>query len=280
MPRALNRCQEIERGILKKHRSALWGPFMSAITQYRLISPGDKIAVCVSGGKDSMLLAKLMQMLCRHSETAFEVCFLVMDPGYNAENRQKILSNAETLEIPVEIFSSDIFKIVETVSKSPCYLCARMRRGHLYAQARNRGCNKIALGHHFSDVVETVLMGMLYGAQIQTMMPKLHSQNFPGMELIRPMYRVHEDDIIAWRRHSSLDFLQCACRFTEQTATDTGASKRLEVKALLKQLKKDNPDVEKNIFKSVHMVNLETLIGYKSGGVETSFLDGYDKRTR
>lgn len=277
--RELSRSLQIERGILKKFRPALWGPFMTAITRYELIRPGDRIAVCLSGGKDSALLAKLMQMLQRHSEMPFELCFIVMDPGYAPENRQRIMDNAALLELPITVFDSEIFNIVASVTKgNPCYLCARMRRGHLYAKARELGCNKIALGHHFSDVVETVLMAMLHSAQIQTMMPKLHSQNFPGMELIRPLYCVHEDDIIAWARYNGLEFIRCACRFTEACDfhENESPSKRLATKRLLRELKKENPDVEKNIFNSIHKVNLETIIGYKQGGNVHSFLDGYD----
>lgn len=278
--RELSRCRQIERSIHKKYRPALWSPFMTAITRYKLIQPGDRIAVCLSGGKDSALLAKLLQMLRRHSEIPFELCYLVMDPGYAPENRQRIIDNAALLELPITMFQSDIFEVVATVQEgNPCYLCARMRRGHLYAKARELGCNKIALGHHFSDVIETVLMGMLYSAQYQTMMPKLHSQNFPGMELIRPMYCIHEDDILAWVRYNSLEFIRCACRFTEacDSGGDDSISKRLVTKRLIRELKKDNPEVEMNIFNSIHRVNLDTIIGYKKDGTEHSFLDAYDR---
>lgn len=274
--RELSRCGEIERSIIRKYRKTLWNPFIAGVKRYQLIKKGDRIAVCISGGKDSMLLAKLMQELLRHTDVPFELRFLVMDPGYSAENRQRILENAELLEVPVTVFDSDIFDVVAGLKGSPCYMCARMRRGHLYKYARELGCNKIALGHHYSDVVETTLMGMLYGAQIQTMMPKLHSKNFPGMELIRPLYCVHEDDIIACVRYNKLGFLQCACRLTE-TCGDSEGSKRQEVKELIRHLKINNKDVEKHIFKSVHMVNLDTLIGYKTGGLEHSFLDTYDE---
>ena len=281
MNRELTACQLIERSIRKKFRKTLWNPFVGGIKRYELIKPGDKIAVCISGGKDSMLMAKLMQELHRHSEINFELEFLVMDPGYNEINHQKVVSNAALLEIPITVFESDIFEVVAKTEQSPCYLCARMRRGYLYGKAQELGCNKIALGHHFNDVVETTLMGMLYGAQIQTMMPKVHSKNFPGMELIRPMYCVHEDDIIAWKRYNDLEFIQCACRFTENCTmcdNDGGGSKRQEVKTLLKRLKQKHKDVEKCIFQSMHMVNLETVIGYKRNGREHSFLDDYDKK--
>lgn len=280
MNRELTPCQLAERSINKKYRKTLWNPFVGAIKSYELINPGDNIAVCISGGKDSMLMAKLMQELHRHSEIPFGLKFLVMDPGYNEINRQRIISNAALLEIPATVFETNIFEVVEKTVKSPCYLCARMRRGHLYKKAQELGCNKIALGHHFSDVVETILMGMLYGAQIQTMMPKLHSTNFPGMELIRPMYRVHEDDIISWQRYNSLEFIQCACRITENIAEGSGGSKRQEVKELIRSLKKDHKDVEKCIFESIHMVNLDTVIGYKQNGIERSFLDDYGDSLR
>lgn len=278
MKRDLEIHQIIERSIVKKYRKEIWNPFIKGIKEYELIEEGDKIAVCISGGKDSMILAKLMQQLQRHSDVQFELIFLVMDPGYNDLNRQKIINNANLLNVPIEIFETDIFDIVTEIDQSPCYLCARMRRGHLYKNAQDRGCNKIALGHHFSDVVETTLMGMMYGAQIQTMMPKLKSSNFEGMELIRPMYCVHEDAIIAWKQYNDLEFIQCACRFTENCTSCDGAggsTKRQEIKTLLKRLKRDNPNVEKNIFRSIHMVNLETIIGYKSNGIEHSFLDYY-----
>ncbi|MDR1158794.1 MAG: tRNA 2-thiocytidine biosynthesis protein TtcA [Oscillospiraceae bacterium] len=279
MNRDLTPCQRIERSIHKKYRDVLWNPFVAGVKRYALIAPGDKIAVCISGGKDSMLMAKLMQELQRHSDVPFALVFLVMDPGYNARNRQKVLDNAALLEIPVTIFETDIFRVVSRTDRSPCYLCARMRRGHLYRQARELGCNKIALGHHFSDVVETVLMGMLYAAQVQTMMPKVKSQNFPGMELIRPLYCVHEDDILAWKRYNDLEFIQCACRFTEDCtlcAGGGGGSKRQDVKALLRRLKRDNKDVEKCIFQSIHKVNLDTVVGYKQKGVSHNFLEWYD----
>lgn len=278
MKRELTPVQLIERSITKKYRKEIWNPFVEAVKRYELIKSGDKIAVCISGGKDSMLMAKLMQQLQRHSEIPFELQFLVMDPGYNEANRQKIISNARLLEIPITVFKTDIFDVANSVEKSPCYLCARMRRGHLYNKAKELGCNKIALGHHFSDVIETTVMGMFYGSQIQAMLPKLHSQNFEGMELIRPMYCIHEDTILAWKRYNNLDFLQCACRFTEKNYGEDGygESKRLEIKQLLRELKKTNPLIERSIFNSIHAVCLDTMPGYKTGGKEYSFLDNYN----
>ena len=276
---SLTLCQQIERSLQKKYREPIWGRFIAAIKEYDLIREGDRIAVCISGGKDSMLLAKLMQMLQRRSDFPFTVEYLVMDPGYSPENRQKIVENAALLELPIRIFQSDIFLAANRAEKNPCYLCARMRRGYLYQFARQMGCNKIALGHHFSDVVETTLMGMLYGAQVQTMLPKLHSKNFPGMELIRPLYLVHEDDILAWKQYHGLTFLQCACRFTEHTATagKETLSKRKETKALIRTLKETNPDVEYHIFRAMHTVNVDTALGWKRRGVEHSFLEEYEK---
>ena len=279
MSRQLEPYQLIERSIQKKFHKVLWTPFITAIKQYELIAPGDRIAVCISGGKDSMLMAKLLQLLQRHSDVPFEVIDLVMDPGYNAVNRQKTESNAALLHIPVTIFETNIFDVTSGIEQSPCYLCARMRRGYLYSKARELGCNKIALGHHFSDVVETTVMGMFYGSQLQAMPPKLRSRNFPGMELIRPMYCIHEDDIIAWQRYNGLEFIQCACRFTENcTMCDNGGggSKRQEVKTLLRRLKRDNPNIENSIFRSIHAVALDTMPGYKSEGVEHSFLERFN----
>ena len=268
-----------EESIQKKFHKRLFTPFAKACKTYRLISEGDRIAVCISGGKDSMLMAKLFQEIQKHRQMEFELVFLVMDPGYRQENRALIEENADSLGIPVTIFESTIFDTVDVIEKSPCYLCARMRRGYLYSRARELGCNKIALGHHYDDVIETILMGMLHGGQIQTMMPKLHSTNFPGMELIRPMYFVRESDIIAWRDYNDLKFLQCACHFTETCSTvyedGTSESKRLEVKQLIAELKKDNPFVEANIFKSVENVMLDTVIAYKTDGVRHHFLDDY-----
>ena len=269
-----------EECIRKKFHKQLFTPFTKACKDYRLISDGDHIAVCISGGKDSILMAKLFQEIQRHKKVRFDLTFLVMDPGYNKENRALIESNAKALGIPVTIFESSIFDAVDTIEKNPCYICARMRRGYLYSKAKELGCNKIALGHHYDDVIETILMGMLYGAQIQTMMPKLHSIHFDGMELIRPMYLIREKDICAWRDHNELHFLQCACHFTDTCTTchedGTTSSKRLETKKLIAQLKKDNPTVESNIFNSIDNVNLDTVIGYKKNGVRYSFLDDYD----
>ncbi len=269
---------DIEQCIRKKFKKSIWCKFTKAVREYELVKEGDKIAVCISGGKDSMLMAKLFQELQRHNRFPFEVTFLVMDPGYSKENRQIIENNAKKLNIPLTIFESDIFEAVLHVEKSPCYLCARMRRGHLYAKAKELGCNKIALGHHYDDVIETILMGMLYGAQVQTMMPKLHSTNFEGMELIRPLYLVREDDIKKWRDYNDLHFLQCACKFTETCSIEGGdsSSKRMEIKHLIRELKKTNPFVEGNIFKSVENVNLSTVIAYKQNGVKHHFLESYD----
>lgn len=273
---------DIEQSLRKKFKKSIWSKFTKAIRDYELVQEGDRIAVCISGGKDSMLMAKLFQELQRHHKVEFELVFLVMDPGYSAANRQIIENNAKKLGIPITIFESDIFDAVFEIEKSPCYLCARMRRGHLYHQAKQLGCNKIALGHHYDDVIETILMGMLYGAQMQTMMPKLHSTNFEGMELIRPLYLVREDDIKKWRDYNHLYFLQCACKFTETCSScqDNGQnnSKRLEVKNLIREMKKTNPYVEGNIFKSVENVNLSTIIAYKKDGVKHHFLETYDEK--
>lgn len=277
----MERYEQIERALIKKYRKPIWGKFVKGINDYEMIKEGDKIAVCISGGKDSMLLAKCMQEIQRHGKVNFELEFLVMDPGYNEENRKKIVENAKILNIPITIFDTDIFNVVADIEESPCYLCARMRRGYLYKNAQKLGCNKIALGHHFDDVIETILMGMLYGGQVQTMMPKLHSTNHAGMELIRPMYLIKEADIIAWSKYHELEFIQCACRFTEHcAATDNsdGTSKRLEMKQLINKFRTINPCIEMNIFKSVHNVNLKTIIGYKDDTKEYSFLDNYDKK--
>ena len=266
-----------EHSIITKYKKTLFHKFVGAVKDYRLISRGDKIAVCISGGKDSMLMAKLMQELSRHGDYPFEMEFIVMDPGYHPQNRRQIIDNAALLEIPIRIFDTNIFDTVVHIEKNPCYLCARMRRGYLYQQAQQLGCNKIALGHHFDDVIETILMGMLYGAQVQTMMPRIKSTNFEGMELIRPMYYIREKDIISWSRYHQLQFLQCACRFTEQNAAQdgTGTSKRQEIKQLIQQLKKTNPQVEYNIFRSVERVNLSTIIGYYQDGEEHHFLERF-----
>ena len=277
MARELSRAAQIERSIIKTYHKQLWTPFINALKQYELISPGDRIAVCISGGKDSMLLAKLMQQLHRHSDVPFELEYLVMDPGYAPANRAKIEENAEILGVPVTIFESDIFAVANGAEKNPCYLCARMRRGALYAKAQELGCNKIALGHHRDDVIETTVMAMFYGAQLQGMMPKLHSTNFPGMELIRPLYCVREEDVIAWAKHNELSFLQCACRFTERTATagHESESKRKEVKNLIRTLRETNPDLESNLFHAIHAVNLDMFPGYKTKGEKHSFLETY-----
>ena len=276
------KAKEVEQSLRKKFKKKIWSKFTKAINTYELVKPGDKIAVCISGGKDSMLMAKLFQELKKHNKFPFEVEYLVMDPGYSELNRKLIEQNAKMMGIPIKIFESDIFDAVFDVEKSPCYLCARMRRGHLYSKAKELGCNKIALGHHYDDVIETILMGMLYGAQVQTMMPKLHSTNFEGMELIRPLYLVREDDIKHWRDYNHLHFLQCACRFTETCSTcsvdGSSASKRMEIKHLIAKLKETNPYVEGNIFKSVENVNLSTVIAYKENGVKHHFLESYDEK--
>ena len=273
------RIREIERSIIKKFRKPVWRRFTKAINEYELIKDGDKIAVRISGGKDSMLMAKLFQELARHGKKNFEVVFLVMNPGYNEANYQLILENSRTLGIPITVFQSEIFDVVAGEESSPCYLCARMRRGYLYSRAKELGCNKIALGHHYDDVIETILMGMLYGAQIQTMMPKLHSTNFEGMELIRPMYLIREEDIIHWANYNGLRFLRCACRFTEQcTDEETDkSSKRAEVKELIHNLAQKDPVIEFNIFKSVENVNVNTVVAYKKDGVKHHFLETYDE---
>ena len=277
--RQLTDAQLIERSIIKKFRKEIWNPFIEGVKTYQLVNDGDRIAVCISGGKDSMLMAKLLQQLQRISDTDFELTYLVMNPGYNEENLNRIVENAERLNIPITVFESKIFDVAYGVNEgSPCYLCARMRRGHLYAKAKELGCNKIALGHHFSDVIETTLLGMFYGSQLQAMLPKLHSTNFEGMELIRPMYCVHEEDIIRWCNYNDLHFIQCACRFTEaykNSADGIGNSKRQEIKMLIKELKKTNPDIEHNIFKSIHAVCLDTMPGYKQKGEYHSFIDNY-----
>ena len=282
MSRELTPQETAERSLIKTYRKTLWNPFIAAVKRYELVSPGDRIAVCISGGKDSMVLAKLMQELQKHTDQPFELSFLVMDPGYNPENRALIEENARTLGIPITVFNSDIFDVTVRVEKNPCYLCARMRRGFLYAKAQELGCNKIALGHHFSDVIETTLLGLFYGAQLQTMPPKLHSKNFPGMELIRPLYCVHEDDIIAWKNYNHLQLLQCACRFTEArdaSGDGVGESKRQEMKVLLRELKKTNPNIEKSMFRAIHGVQLDTFPGFKYHGQAHTLLDFYDGST-
>ena len=274
MKRSLPFCQELERGLLTGYRERLWQPFCRAIRLYRLIQPGDKIAVCISGGKDSMLLAKLMQLLHRHTAYPFDVAYLIMDPGYSQAHRRQVERNAELLKIPCTIFESDVFDVACAQEKNPCFLCARMRRGCLYGKARELGCNKIALGHHMDDVIETVLMSMFYGGQIQGMPPRLKSKNFPGMELIRPLYKVREEDIIAWQRENGLEFIRCACRFTQQ-ADPREDGKRQEIKRLIRSLRQDNPVLEQNIFGALHNVQLDTLVAWKYQGESHSFLDAF-----
>ena len=269
----------IERSIIKKYRKEIWRMFVKAVRDYKMISEGDKIAVCISGGKDSFLLAKCLEELKRHGDINFDLVYLTMNPGYNQRNLDKLVENAKILNIPLEIFETNIFNVVEKTTDSPCYLCARMRRGHLYAKAKELGCNKIALGHHFDDVIETIVMGMLYGAQIQTMMPKLHSTNFEGMELIRPMYLVKEENIIAWAKYNELTFLQCACNFTEKNNLENVSSKRLETKNLIKELRKKYEDIDINIFISVEDINLNTIIGYHKDDMTYNFLDDYEKKS-
>ncbi|MDR2635102.1 MAG: tRNA 2-thiocytidine biosynthesis protein TtcA [Clostridiales bacterium] len=274
----MEKYQTVERSIITTYRASIWKKFVAAVNEFKLIEDGDKIAVCISGGKDSMLLAKCMQELKRHGKNNFEALYLVMDPGYNEINRQTIESNARLLNVPVEIFGSDIFNVVAASGGSPCYLCARMRRGHLYGKAKELGCNKIALGHHLDDVAETVLLSMLYTGQYRTMMPKLKSTNFEGMELIRPLYYVGESDILNWRNLNDLEFIQCACRFTENCSVcdnGGGGSKRQDMKYLLKQLKRDNPKATQNIVNSAKNVNLDAVLGYKAHGERHGFLDVY-----
>lgn len=271
--------KDVERSIIKRFRKEIWRKFISAINEYKLIQEGDKIAVCISGGKDSMLLAKCMQELKRHGKFDFEVVYMVMDPGYNPYNKQVIMDNAEYLNIPIHVFETDIFNIVAEVEESPCYLCARMRRGYLYKNAKALGCNKIALGHHFDDVIETTLLSMMYSGQVKGMMPKLHSTNYEGMELIRPLYLVKEADILAWKKYNNLNFIQCACRLTENCllGDNGGGSKRGEMKELIKKFRQTSDIIDMNIFRSMHNVNLDTVIGYDYKGKEHSFLDNYDR---
>ncbi len=275
-----NRAKEIEQSIRKTFSRSILSKFTKAVSQYELVKPGDKIAVCISGGKDSMLMAKLFQELKMHNKFPFEVMFLVMDPGYSKENRAIIEGNARLMGIPITIFETDIFDSVYNVQNNPCYLCARMRRGNLYSKAKELGCNKIALGHHYDDVIETILMGMIYGGQVQTMMPKLHSAHFEGMQVIRPMYLIREKDIIRWKNYNDLHFIQCACKFTDTCTTcnpdSRTSSKRQEIKHLIAELAKGNPQIEYNIFKSVENVNLKSIISYKNEGEVHHFLDGYD----
>ncbi len=275
----MEKYKEIERSIIKKYRKDIWSKFVKVVAEYELIKENDKVMVCISGGKDSFLLAKCIQELKRHGKFNFEAKYVIMDPGYNKKNRIKIENNAKKLNIPIEIFESDIFNIVEKIDKSPCYLCARMRRGFLYSKAKELGCNKIALGHHFDDVVETTLLSMFYGSEIKTMMPKLHSDNFEGLELIRPLYLVKEEAIIAWKNFNELEFINCACRFTENySKTNDGTSKREAMKSLIKELRKDNPNIDYNIFKSLDNINIDCILGYTKGKEKHSFLEEYDKR--
>jgi len=274
----MEKYKEVERSIIKKFRKEIYGRFVSAVYDYKLISDNDKVMVCISGGKDSFLLAKCIQEFERHSYIKFEAKYVVMDPGYSEENRKIIEENGKLLNVPIEIFNSDIYDIVFKQEGNPCYLCARMRRGCLYSKAKELGCNKIALGHHFDDVIETTLLSMFYGSEIKTMMPKLHSDNFPGLELIRPMYKVHEEDILAWKKYNELKFINCACRFTDNCSiNDSSDSKRLEIKNLIKKLKETNPNVDYNIFKSLDNVNLNCVLGTKKDSKYESFLDNYEK---
>lgn len=269
--------KEIERSIIKKYRKDIWAKFVKAVKEYKLINENDKIMVCISGGKDSFLLAKCIEELHKHSDVNFSFCCVMMDPGYNKKNRELIEKNTKKLNINLEIFESDIFDIVSNVDKSPCYLCARMRRGFLYSRAKELGCNKIALGHHFDDVIETTLLSMFYGAEVKTMMPKLHSDNFPGLELIRPLYLVKEKDIISWENYNNLDFINCACKFTEDISSNKEDSKREEIKKLINELRKVNDRVDYNIFKSLDNINLDCVLGYNKNRKKHSFLDYYDE---
>ena len=273
--------KEIERSIIKRFRKEIWSKFVKAVKEYQLINENDKIMVCISGGKDSFLMAKCIQELERHSDVKFEAKYVVMDPGYNKKNREYIIENAKKLNIPITIFESNIFEVVSSVGDSPCYLCARMRRGYLYSKAQELGCNKISLGHHFNDVIETTLLSMFYGSEIKTMLPKLHSENFPGLELIRPLYLIREKDVLAWRDYNNLKFLNCACKFTELTSSieKENISKRKEIKKLIASLKEVNPNIDNNIFNSINNINLNTVLGYKKDGVKYSFLDDYNKES-
>ena len=274
--------KEIERSIIKRFRKEIWSKFVKAVKEYQLINENDKIMVCISGGKDSFLMAKCIQELERHSDVKFEAKYVVMDPGYNKKNREYIIENAKKLNIPITIFESNIFEVVSSVGDSPCYLCARMRRWYLYSKAQELGCNKISLGHHFNDVIETTLLSMFYGSEIKTMLPKLHSENFSGLELIRPLYLVREKDVLAWRDYNNLEFLNCACKFTEliSSVEKENISKRKEIKKLIASLKEVNPNIDNNIFNSINNINLNTVLGYKKDGVKYSFLDDYDKVSR
>lgn len=272
--------KEIEKSIIKKYRKEIWSKFIKAVQEYKLINENDKIMVCISGGKDSFLLAKCMEELSKHGKFPFDVHYVVMNPGYNEENVQKIIDNAKRMNVKIEIFESDIFAITDKeCPDNPCYLCARMRRGFLYSKAKSLGCNKIALGHHINDVIETTLLSMFYGSEVKTMMPKLHSENFDGLELIRPLYLVREEDIISWAKSNNLSFLNCACRFTEKSKNEN-ISKRKEIKELIKEIKKVNPNVEHNIFKALDNVNLNCILSYNENGIHHSFLENYEKNTK
>lgn len=275
----MEKYKEIERSIIKKYRKDIWAKFIKAIIDYKLIEENDKIMVCISGGKDSFLLAKCIQELQRHGKYSFSAEYVIMDPGYNEENKRKIINTAKLLNIDIKIFKSDIFDIVKDIEKSPCYLCARMRRGCLYSKAQELGCNKIALGHHFDDVIETTLLSMFYGAEVKTMMPKLHSENFKGLELIRPLYLIKEDDIIAWKNYNELDFINCACKFTEKNSNlKENLSKRKAMKELVKNLKVENPNIDYNIFKSIDNINLDCILGYTKNKEKHSFLEDYENK--
>ena len=277
----MDKYKDIERTIIKKYRKDIWSKFVKAVKDYQLIEENDKIMVCISGGKDSFLLAKCMEEIKRHGKVHFDLCFVCMNPGYNEKNKKLILKNAKTLNIPLEMFDSDIFDVVSSVDRSPCYLCARMRRGSLYKKAQDLGCNKIALGHHFDDVIETTLLSMFYGAELKTMMPKLHSENFEGLELIRPLYLVKEEDIVAWAKFNGLSFLNCACRFTEENyQKDKTNSKRLEMKRLVRELKKSNPNIDYNIFKALDNINMNCVLGWKTDKEKNSFLDNYENNLK
>ncbi len=275
----MEKYKEVERSIIKTYRKEIWSRFIKAVKDYKLICENDKIMVCISGGKDSFLLAKCIQEIKRHGKIHFDVRFVVMNPGYNEINKELIFKNAEILRIPIEMFETDIFDVVNTITEgNPCYLCARMRRGHLYNKAKELGCNKIALGHHFDDVIETTLLSMFYGAEVKTMMPKLHSDNFLGLELIRPLYLVKESSILAWKNFNHLTFLNCACRFTENCSiVDDGTGKRMEMKKLIEDLRKKNKDIDDNLFKSMDNINMHCILGYKKDGEKHSFLDSYDE---
>ncbi len=275
----MERYKEIERSIIKKYRKEIWAKFVKAVKDYKLINENDRVMVCISGGKDSFLLAKCVQELQKHGGIPFEACYVCMNPGYNEANKIKIFENAKILNINLEMFDSDIFEVANSLNeKSPCYMCARMRRGHLYNKAKELGCNKIALGHHFDDVIETTLLSMFYGSEVKTMLPKLHSENFENIELIRPLYLVKENSILAWAKYNNLEFINCACKFTERVSlSDEPVSKRKEMKELIKYLRELNPDIDYNIFKSLDNINLNCVLGTKKNGVYKSFMDEYDK---